>query len=210
MKAVFILFVSICIPPWCVSTASINEEPALNNHLDTTVTLNRIARQIDPFRIVDQLVSDVIQLPGRAVEQILHIIQSIFASIRSAVQSLLDSIQSLINNLALEINGTSSNTGGRRRRSDAASPLPDLLLNPLNNVRKMLSQLESTTTGEVDTIVNTAVQTALDFLSKQVIPLLHHILETLQNSNTLPSSVQSLIQSLEAVYFLLRMAGYVS
>ncbi|KOX79723.1 hypothetical protein WN51_11333 [Melipona quadrifasciata] len=147
----------------------VTAEPALNNHLVTTGAPHRVERQADPFRFIDQLISDVIQLPGKAIEQILNIVRSIFSSIRSAVESLLNGVETLIDNLVEEVNGTNSNTGGRRRRStDPAPSLPDLILNPFNNVRKMLSQVESTTGGEIETIMNVAVQTALNFLSTQI------------------------------------------
>ena len=185
--------------------------PTLNNHLATTATLHRTVREIDPFKIVEQFISDIALFPGRAFQQFLHFIQSILASIRSAFRLVFDSIESVIDRVFERGNGTSPSTEERRRRSsNDSSPLPDLILNPLNNVRKILHQIESTTSAEIGTIVETIVRTAWNFFITEVLPSLHRILERLENSNVLPSSLQNLIQSLEAMYFLMRMAGYVS
>ncbi|KAF3429745.1 hypothetical protein E2986_05556 [Frieseomelitta varia] len=212
MKAVFILFSSICVSAWCVSAASFNEGvPTLNNHLATTVTLHRIVREIDPFRIIERFISDITLFPGRAFQQFLQFIRSILASIKSAIRLVFDSIDSIINNVFEQNNGTSSSTEDRHRRSpNETSPLPDVILNPLNDVRKILRQIENTTSAEIGTIVETIARTAWNFFTTEVLPWLHRILERLENSNVLPSSVQNLIQSLEAIYFLMRMAGYVS
>lgn len=187
-------------------------EPVSNNDLTTTATLQRIVRQIEPFSILDRFLSDIAYLPGRMFQRILQIIQSILHSVSSAIQSLLDNIDSIVGNLMTDQNNrtTASPNQRRRRSADLISPLPDLIRNSLKDFQNILYQIENTTSSEIGTVMDTVAKIVWNFFNTEMLPWVHRILERLGNSSFLPSSLRNLMQTLEAMYTLLRMAGYVS